>query len=192
MPENLYRPVGHQEYYEFIDGKDFLAKFNALVAGEGNIDWGVAQHPYPVPLTYAKFWDMSGCPSGSYMAAQVSSGKMMTFQNLSLLTNYLQSPEMLSPQGAVRHVILSEIGLTNAQGTEVQAAALYASYVAAKSNPFVEEIIYLLSFSEPQVDTRLSGQSQLVYDSLGTANEAVYDAWAKAFIGISDWSQVIR
>ncbi len=186
------RPVGHAEYYEFIDGKDFLAKFNALIASEGNIDWGVAQHPYPVPLTYAKFWDMSGCPSGSYMAAQVSSGKMMTFQNLTLLTNALQSPEMLSPSGAVRHVILSEIGLTNAQRTEVQAAALYASYVAAKSNPFVEEIIYLLSFSEPQVDTRLSGQSQLVYDSLGTANEAVYDAWAKAYIGISDWSQVIR
>lgn len=186
------RPVGHAEYYEFIDGKDFLAKFNALIASEGNIDWGVAQHPYPVPLTYAKFWDMSGCPDGSYMAAQVSSGKMMTFQNLSLLTNYLQTPEMLSPQGAVRHVILSEIGLTNAQGTEVQAAALYASYTAAKTNPFVEEIIYLLSFSEPQVDTRLSGQSQLVYDSLGTANEAVYDAWAKAYIGISDWSQVIR
>lgn len=186
------RPVGHAEYYEFIDGKDFLAKFNALIASEGNIDWGVAQHPYPVPLTYAKFWDMSGCPSGSYMVAQVSSGKMMTFQNLTLLTNALQSPEMLSPSGAVRHVILSEIGLTNAQGTEVQAAALYASYVAAKSNPFVEEIIYLLSFSEPQVDTRLSGQSQLVYDSLGTANEAVYDAWAKAYIGISDWSQVIR
>ena len=126
------------------------------------------------------------------MAAQISSGKMMSFQNLSLLTNYLQSPEMLSPQGAVRHVILSEIGLTNAQGTDVQAAALYASYTAAKSNPFVEEIIYLLSFSEPQVDTRLSGQSQLVYDSLGTANEAAYDAWAKAYIGISDWSQVIR
>ncbi len=186
------RPVGHAEYYEFIDGKDFLTKFNALIASEGNIDWGVAQHPYPVPLTYAKFWDMSGCPSGSYMAAQVSSGKMMTFQNLSLLTNFLQSPEMLSPAGAVRHVILSEIGLTNAQGTDVQAAALYASYVAAKSNPFVEEIIYLLSFSEPQVDTRLSGQSQLVYDSLGTANEAVYDAWAKAYIGIGDWSQILR
>mgnify|MGYP001026844952 FL=1 len=186
------RPVGHAEYYEYIDGKDFLAKFNALIAGEGNIDWGVAQHPYPVPLTYAKFWDMSGCPDGGYMAAQVSSGKMMTFQNLSLLTNYLQSPEMLSPAGTVRHVILSEIGLTNAQGNEVQAAALYTSYVAAKSNPYIDEIIYLLSFSEPQVDTRLSGQSQLVYNSLGTASEATYDAWAKAFIGISDWSQVIK
>lgn len=186
------RPAGHAEYYEYIDGKDFLAKFNALIAGEGNIDWGVAQHPYPVPLTYAKFWDMSGCPSGGYMAAQVSSGKMMTFQNLSLLTNYLQAPEMLSPAGAVRHVILSEIGLTNAQGVDVQAAALYASYVAAKSNPYVEEIIYLLNYSEPQVDTRLSGQSQLVFNSLGTAQEATYDAWAKAFIGISDWSQVIK
>ena len=186
------RPVGHKEYYEYMDGKDFLTKFNAIMASGGNIDWGVAQHPYPVPLTYAKFWDMSGCPDGAYMAAQVSSGKMMTFQNLSLLTNFLQSPEMLSPTGAVRHVILSEIGLTNAQGVEVQAAALYASYIAAKSNPFVEEIIYLLSFSEPQVDTRLTGQSKLVYDSLGTAGEAVYDAWAKAFIGIGDWAQVIH
>ena len=126
------------------------------------------------------------------MAAQVSSGKMITFQNLSLLTNFLQSPEMISPAGTVRHVILSEIGLTNAQGTEVQAAALYASYVAAKSNPYVDEIIYLLTFSEPQVDTRLTGQSQLVYNSLGTPDEATYDAWAKAYIGISDWSQVIR
>jgi len=186
------RPASHAEYYEYIDGKDFLAMFNALIASEGNIDWGVAQHPYPVPLTYAKFWDMSGCPDGGYMAAQVSSGKMMTFQNLTLLTNYLQSPELLSPSGAVRHVILSEIGLTNAQGTEVQAAALYASYVAAKANPFVDEIIYLLSFSEPMVDTRLTGVSQQVYDSLGTENEAAYDAWAKAFIGITDWSQVIK
>lgn len=186
------RPASHSEYYEYIDGKDFLAKFNAVISAGGNIDWGVAQHPYPVPLTYAKFWDMSGCKDGSYMASQVSSGKMMTFQNMSLLTNYLQSPEMLSPSGTVRHVILSEIGLTNAQGTDVQAAALYASYVAAKSNPYIDEIIYLLAYSEPQVDTRLSGMSQLVYNSFGTANEATYDAWAKAYIGISDWSQVIH
>ena len=56
----------------------------------------------------------------------------------------------------------------------------------------MDEIIYLLTYSEPQVDTRLAGQSQLVYNSLGTANEATYDAWAKAFIGISDWAQVIK
>ena len=102
------------------------------------------------------------------------------------------SPELLSPNGTPRRIILSEIGLTNAQGVDVQAAALYASYVAAKSNPLVDEIIYLLAYSEPMVDTRLSGQAQQVYNSLGTASEATYDAWAKAVIGISDWSQVIR
>lgn len=186
------RPAGHHEYYEYMDGKDFLSQFNALISREGNIDWGVAQHPYPVPLTYAKFWDMSGCPDGGYMSAQVSSGKMMTFQNLSLLTNFLQTPAMLSPTGSVRHVILSEIGLTNAQGVDVQAAALCASYQAAKRNPYVEEIIYSLAFHEPMLDTRLGGQSQLVFDSLGTPNEATYEEWAKAFIGISDWSQVLR
>ncbi|MCM1261346.1 MAG: DUF5722 domain-containing protein [Butyrivibrio sp.] len=186
------RKSSHAEYYEYIDGKDFLTKFNELISREGNIDWNVAQHPYPVPLTYAKFWDMSGCPDGGYMAGQVSSGKMITFQNLSALTNFLQKKEMLSPNGNVRHVILSEIGLTNAQGVDVQAAAVCASYMAAKTNPYVDEIIYLFAFSEPQVDTRLSGQSQLVYNSLGTADEATYDAWAKSFIGISDWSQVIK
>lgn len=186
------RPASHSEYYEYIDGKDFLTKFNALIKKEGNIDWGVAQHPYPVPLTYAKFWDMSACPDGAYMQAQVSSGKMLTFQNLSLLTNYLQTADLLSPTGGVRHVILSEIGITNAQGVDVQAAALYASYVAAKNNPYVEEIIYTQSFSEAMLDTRFTGQAQLVYSSLGTANEATYDAWAKAFIGITDWSQVLK
>lgn len=186
------RTPSHGEYYEFIDGKDFLDKFNAVIAGEGNIDWNVAQHPYPVPLTYAKFWDMSGCPNGGYMKAQVSSGKMMTFQNLSLLTNHLSRPEMLSPTGAVRRVILSEIGLTNAQGVDVQAAALFASYEAAKRNPYVDEIIYLFENSEAMLDTRLTGQAQVVYDSLGTPAEPTYDAWAKAVIGISDWAQVLK
>ncbi len=186
------RRVGHKEYYEYMDGKDFLAKFNEIIASEGNIDWGVAQHPYPVPLTYAKFWDMSECRNGSYMAEQIASGKMVSFQNLSLLTNYLQRPELLSPAGNVRHVILSEIGIVNSQGEEIQAATIYAAYMAAKRNPYIDEIIYLLADSEPAIDTRLSGQSQFVYDSLGTPGEAACDAWAKSLIGISDWSQVLR
>ena len=186
------RRVGHKEYYEYMDGKDFLTSFNAMIANEGNIDWGVAQHPYPVPLTYAKFWDLSECRNGVYMAEQIASGKMMSFQNLSLLTNYLQQPELLSPTGDVRHVILSEIGIVNSQGAEIQAATIYAAYMAAKMNPYIDEIIYLLAYSEPGIDTRLSEQSQLVYDSIGTPAEEVYDAWAKALIGINDWSEVIR
>ncbi len=185
------RRVGHREYYEYMDGKDFLAKFNAMIASEGNIDWGVAQHPYPVPLTYAKFWDMSECRNGAYMMEQITSGKMLSFQNLSLLTDFLKKPELLSPFGNVRHVILSEIGIVNAQGDDIQAATICATYAAAKANPYIEEIIYLLALSEPGIDTRLGGQAQSAYDSLGTPEETVYGAWAKAVIGISDWSQVL-
>lgn len=189
---NRNRREGHREYYEYMDGKDFLARFNAFIASEGNIDWGVAQHPYPVPLTYAKFWDMSECRNGRYMAEQIASGKMVSFQNLSLLTDYLQRPELLSPTGEVRHVILSEIGIVNSQGADIQAATLYAAYMAAKMNPYIDEIIYLLAYSEPGIDTRLSGQSKLLYDSIGTPDEPVYEEWAKAVIGISDWPEIIR
>ncbi len=186
------RRAGHREYYEYMDGKDFLAKFNEVIAKEGNIDWGVAQHPYPVPLTYAKFWDMSECRNGSYMAGQIASGKMVSFQNLSLLTDYLQRPELLSPTGNVRHVILSEVGIVNSQGADIQGAAMYASYEAAKRNPYVDEIIYLLAYSEPGIDTRLSGQSQAAYDSIGTPSEPIYETWAKSVIGINDWAEIIR
>lgn len=185
------RAASHAEYYEYMDGKDFLEKFANDISATGNIDWGVAQHPYPVPLTYAKFWDMSGCPDGSYMANQVNSGKMLTFQNLSVLTGFMQQSQMLSPTGSVRHILLSEIGITDAQGADIQAAALCASYVAASTNPLIDGIIYL-NANSGSVNTTLTGQAQAVFESMDGANAAAQYEWAKSIIGISDWSQIIK
>jgi len=185
------RPAGHKEYYEYIDGKDFLEKFNALIAGEGNIDWGVAQHPYPVPLTYAKFWDMSGCKNGRVYAAQVASGQIVTFQNLSVLTDFMQRPDMLAPDGNVRHIILSEIGISNAQGSEVQAAAMCASYASVKDNPFIDEMMYLWSYSDPGMDSSLDTFARSVYDGMDGIDSDSHMEWAKSYIGISDWSEII-
>ena len=184
------RTPKHSEYYEYIDGKDFLTMFENDMKASGDIDWGVAQHPYTVPLTYAKFWDMSGCQNGSYMAAQVKNGTMLSFQNLSVMTNFLKTQEMLSPTGKVRHVLLSEIGISNAQGDDVQAAALYASYKAATSNPYVEGIIYL-NANSGTVNTILGPNAQKVFNSFATA-PSTYDAWAKQVIGITNWNQVLR
>ena len=64
--------------------------------------------------------------------------------------------------------------------------------MAARNNPYVDEIIYTQSFSEAMLDTRFSGTSQAVFASLGTPAEANYDAWAKALIGITDWAKVLR
>lgn len=186
------RPTSHSEYYEYMDAKDFLTSFNNKIRQEGNIDWSIAHHPYPAPLTCSLFWNDSVGGDVPYCHAQVKSNKLVTFENLSVLTDFMQTPDMLSPTGNVRHLILSEIGLTNAQGEEVQAAALCASYVAAEQNPYVEEIIYLLSDCEAGVNTTLSGKSLDMFQKMDSAEANTYREWAKAFIGIQDWSQVLR
>ena len=42
------------------DAKDILDEFNRQMKAEGNIDWGLAQHPYNYPLTSAKAWQSNG------------------------------------------------------------------------------------------------------------------------------------
>lgn len=180
-----------KEYYQYMDGKDFLEKFNALIKQGGDINWGVAQHPYTNPMGYAKFWDMSGLKKGDVYAAQVASGQVVTFQNLSVLTDFMQTPAMLAPDGSVRHIILSEIGISNAQGSEIQAAALCASYAAVMDNPFIDEMMYLLAYSDPGMDASLDGFSQNIYNEMDGGNAALYMDWAKSYIGISDWSEII-
>lgn len=184
-------PSDSKEYYQCIDGKDFLQKFGALVRQSGNINWGLSQHPYTNPMTYSKFWDMSGCKNGEVYEEQVRTGQVVTFQNLSVLTDFMQTPEMLDANGDVRHIILSEIGLANTQGSEVQAAALCASYAAVADNPYIDEIMYLNAFSGPEVDTRLDGFSSEVYNGMDGENAQVYMDWAKSYIGIGDWSELL-
>lgn len=178
-------------YYQCMDGKDFLEKFNTLIKQSGDINWGVAQHPYTNPMGYARFWDMSGCKDGNVYAEQVASGQIVTFQNLSVLTDFMQTPAMLDTHGNVRHIILSEIGLSNAQGSEVQAAAMCASYAAVKDNPLIDEMMYLLIYSDPGMDSSLDAFSQNVYDQMDGENSELYLEWAKSYIGINDWSEVI-
>ena len=42
------------------NSKAILDEFNAQITEEGNIGWGLAHHPYSIPMTWPKFWDMSG------------------------------------------------------------------------------------------------------------------------------------
>lgn len=183
--------VSDKKYYSVMDGRDFLTEFARLIKSEGDIDWGLSQHPYPAPLSNAKFWDMSGVRKGAEYERYVKNGQLVTFQNLSVLTDFMRTSAMLKPDGSIRHIILSELGLTNAQGIEVQAAALCASYRAILDNPYIDEAIYLNEYSEPGIDTRLSGFSGEVYENMDGENADKYFEWAKNYIGISDWSELL-
>ncbi len=172
--------------YNYIDGKDFCDQFNAIISASGNIDWGISVHPHPVPLTNAKFW-----ATGSYERAQIDSNKMVTFENLSVIVNYLSQPQFLAPDGSRRYMIDSEEGLVNTQGGDVQGAAIAAAYESARRNG-LSQIIFLGENHGPGLDYTMIGKGAEVYASFGTPQEAAYMEWAKGVIGISDWSQVIR
>lgn len=179
------------EYYSFIDAKDFIEDFASNMKAEGDIDWGVCQHPYLVPLTYAKFWDMSGCANGDYMKRMVTSDSMVSFQNIGVITKFLGQDKYLNPAGEARSLLLSEVGICDAQGSEVQAAALYASYEAAKRQPSVSRIIYL-SADCGTFNSTFTEQAQEMYDNMDGADAESYEKKAMKTIGISDWSDVLR
>lgn len=187
------RPTSHAEYYSYIDVKDFLIKFNNNIRSTGNIDWNVAIHPYTVPLTYAKFWDMSGVTveTPEYCRSQVANNNMVTFQNVSVVTNFLCQPEYANRAGGVRDIIVNEFGVSATQGEDVQVAALCAAFYAFESNPYITQVIYLNNLGDG-VDSRLSERGWAAFNSFGTAEEAAYMDWAKQYIGITEWSQVIR
>ena len=132
------------------NAKDFLDKFAARVRSQGNIDWGLAYHPYSYPMTEPEFWDDAQTGLVSY--SEVS--PIVNFANLSVLTDYMQRSEMRDRNGSVRHIILSEEGFTSqsaSRGTveELQAAAFAYAYYIVDSNPYIDAFIMSRQIDAP-------------------------------------------
>lgn len=176
---------------EYLDGDEFLEKFNDMILENGNIDWNLSIHPYPNPLYYPKFWDLSGVANGEMFKAQVDTDQVITFQNLSAVTNVLCQPKYLNRFGTVRDVIIGEIGMGTNAGDTAQAVGLCAAWAAFERNPFITQFMYL------EVDVNgffptLTPKSREIFNALGTKDEAKYMTWAMKEIGITDWGQVLR
>ena len=116
-------------------GRKCLDLLSAIFKEGGDLDWGVAWHAYPDPLTSPVFWDDA-------QAADSSEAYIVNLRNIHVLTDYMQRPEMLSPTGAVRNIILSEQGFTSAVNgvtdESLQAAAYAYGYFIAESNPYIK------------------------------------------------------
>lgn len=178
------------------DGRDIVEVFNRNIALKGNIDWGLAQHPYNVPLTEARIWK-----SSKYVTHSVDTS-MITMANIEVLTNYMEQEQFLNPQGEVRSILLSEQGYTSQAGEAVQAAAFAYAYYRAEANPHIdgfllnretdaaEEVGQGLSFG---LNHAGGGHKQIynVYKYIDTAQHAEYTEFAKSIIGISSWSEIM-
>lgn len=177
------------------DARDILDEFNRQIKREGNIDWGLAIHPYNAPLTTPYTWKAS-----KYVKHSADTS-MITMDNIEVVTDYLQQEEFLTEDGEVRSVILSEQGYTSLWGEQIQAAAIVYAYKRAEANEHIdsillsrqtdaqEEVVQGLALGINHVDGSPK-YAYNVYKYMDTDQQEAYTDFAKSIIGISDWSQL--
>lgn len=198
----IYMPIDQQwdrnlKNNPNYDGKDVLDTFNRLIAEEGNIDWGLSQHPYNVPLTEARIWK-----STKYVKHNVSTS-MITMDNIEVLTDYMQQEQLLSPSGEVRSIILSEQGYTSHAGEALQAAAFAYAYYKTEANPHIDSFLLNRQTDAPEEVAQglafglnhSNGSHKQIYQVfkyIDTSNHAEYTEFAKDIIGISSWSEIMN
>ena len=192
--------------------KDFIDLFNAGISAEGNIEWGLAYHPYPYPMTEPEFWD----DDQTGMVNETFESPVINFKNLHVLTDYFQQAHMRTAGGQVRHIILSEEGFTSdsiSRGKvyDIQAAAFAHAYYLVDNNPYIDAFIlnrqvdaitevetscafglWTVDMSRPdKVIAVMPKNIYQVFKHIDTRKSLRYSEFAKSIVGISDWSEVI-
>lgn len=192
--------------------KTVIDAFNNVVRREGQIDWGLAYHPYPIVLTEPEFWldDGTGRITDSYDT------QILNFKNLHVLTDYFQQDYMRNASGGVRHIILSEQGFTSKSATrgdvlQEQAAAYAYAYYLVESNPYIDSFIlsrqvdsiaevnqycafglWTVDMNSPEKVKSVSRKKIWeVFDQIDGKNSLEVTAFAKPIIGIEKWSDVV-
>lgn len=179
------------------DARDILDEFNRQIKEEGNIDWGLAIHPYNVPLTTPYIWNPSRYVKDS------PDTPMITMANIEVVTDYMEKEEFLTEEGEVRSIILSELGYTSTNGEDVQAAAIAYAYKKAEANPHIDSVLFSRQTDAAEEIAQglalginhADGSPKYaynVYKYMDTEQGETYTDFAKRVIGISDWSQISK
>ncbi len=191
--------------------RDVIDTFAAMVREGGDIAWGLSYHPYPDPLTEPEFWDdgLTG------RAVESVDTRIVNFNNLHIMTDYMNRQELLGPDGRVRHIILSEQGFTSKSITrgdvaQIQAAAMAYAYYIADSNPCIDAIImnrqvdnvdetntsvalglWECDMSSAAVKATMRKPVWTVFRVIDKKSSLEVTEFAKEIIGIEKWSDVI-
>lgn len=122
--------------------KEMLTDLNACIASEGNIAWGLSNHPYNVPL-YAP--SVAAMPANPKVTHDRNTSAYVTMENIEILTDFMCQQPMLSPDGSVRPILLSEVGFTSSAAAgsneQYQAADIVYALNRAATNRYINGII---------------------------------------------------
>jgi hypothetical protein len=195
------------------NAKDIIDKFTETTNAHGPMTWGLAYHPYPIPLTEPEFWD----DTTTGLITNTASSPVINLANLSVLTDYMQQSNMRNPDGSVRHIILSEQGFTSVSATrgevqDLQAAAIAYAYYIIDSNPYIDAFIMSRQVDAPSeaaasqyfglwkcdmtktndIVPTMRKKSWEVYKNIDVRSRTLETTeFAKSILGISKWSDVI-
>ena len=194
-------------------GREIVDVFNSIANVEGQMDWGLAYHPYPHPLSEPEFWD----DAATGLITTDFNSPVINFANLNMLTDYMAQEAFRAPSGEVRHIILTEQGFTAYSATkgyvpEIQAAAYAYSYYLVDSNPYIDAYTVSRQVDAPsEVNAGLRfglwecdmnqpnrivatkrGKIWQVFRDIDKKNATLEATeFAKEIIGIEKWSDVI-
>ena len=121
-------------------GKSFLQSVQAAASAEGNFNYGVATHPYNVPLYNAQTW----APAIRNSVTDDQNSVYVTMANIDVLTDFLCEKTNLQTDGQVRSVLCSEVGYTSlpshsyVSDDNIQSAALALGMLQAMNNQYID------------------------------------------------------
>lgn len=166
--------------------KDFMNSFAKKIKSmQSGIDWNVAFHAYPAPLTSPDFWNNSAISSKE-------DSPYVTMENIQVLTNYVKKH-----YGSNTRIILSEQGFSSSKGEDVQAAAIAYGYYKAACNPMIDSFIIRSYADEPGETAQglymgISGKKAYnVFKYMDTKNSGKYTNKYLKTIGKSSWKKAV-
>lgn len=196
-------PSDPSRYYQ---GRDILDRIGSKISAEGDFPWNLAFHPYPHDMLDPRVWN-------DPVTSDPLTTSEITFKNIAALTAYMNTTAMKF-NGTQRHIILSEQACqspTNgAADQNLQAACFAYAYYKVRAAGGIDAFLW-----DPQVDNRAAaglrmglwtwddnrpsdpiapGSKKQIYNvfrDIDTSNSLAVTNFAKATIGITNWTDVI-
>ncbi len=175
-----------------FSGKSFLTAFASAMKKENpKVQWNIAYHAYPAPLTAAAFWKNTGITNKD-------TTPYITPQNIEVLTKYVKKH-----YGSKTRIILSEQGFTSTAGDSVQAAALAYAYYKCEFNSMIDAFIIRSEYdADVEVKQGLSmglirtspwgyKEAYTVYKYMDTPKSETYTKKYLSVIGAKKWSAIV-
>lgn len=163
--ENHWASTNRQDTFA---PKKMIDRLIALSNAQGNFDWGIASHSYSTDLS-AKDVINAETQALAYISSDPETTRFITVGNLEVYEKYLEREERLQPDGSLRPVYLTEVGVVGSG--EEQAAGIAYTYYKAEMLDCIKGYMYFT----------LSDRNHSA-DSFGLTNQDMtpklsYDMW---------------